>query len=65
MLPILSYKGMTDESVNPVLNTFAGYEPNHENPPFSIKDVKDVTAKLISATAVIHDPKYHVNPNKP
>ena len=64
-LPILSYKNMTDESVKPVLNTFAGYEPNHEIPTFSINDTKDVTANLISITAAIQDPKYHVNPKKP
>ena len=64
-LPILSYKDMTDESVKPVLRTFDGYEPNHESPPFSINDAKDVTANLISVTAAIQDPKYHVSPNEP
>ena len=64
-LPKLSYKDMTDESVKPVLNTFSRYEPNHESSPFSIKDAKDVTEDLISVTAAIQDPKYHVNPNKP
>ena len=56
---------MTDESVKPVLNTFAGYEPNHESSLFSFKDANDVTTNLISVTAAIQDPKYHVNPNKP
>ena len=60
--PILSYKDMTDESVKPLLNTFAGYEPDHESPLFSINNAKDVTASLISDTASIQDPKYHVNP---
>ena len=64
-LPTLSYKDMTDESVKPILNTFAGYEPNHESPPFSINNTKDVTTYLISVTAAIQDPKYHVSPNKP
>ena len=64
-LPILSYKDMNDESVKPVLNTFAGYEPNHENTPFSINDSKYVTASLISVTAAIQDLKHHANPNKP
>ena len=52
---------MTDESVKPVLNTLAGYEPNHESLPFSINDAKEVIASLISATTAIQDPKYHVN----
>ena len=64
-LPILNYKDMTDESVIPVLNTLAGYEPNHKNPPFSINDAKNVTANLIGVPAVIQEPKYNVNPNKP
>ena len=64
-LTILSHKDMTNEKVKPVLNTFAGYETYHESPPFSIEDAKDVTASLISVTAAIQDPKYHVNPNKP
>ena len=64
-LPILSYKDMTDESVKSVLNMLAAYEPNHESRPFSINDAKDVTANLISVTAAISDPKYHLNPNKP
>ena len=64
-LTILSYKDITDESVKLVLNTFAGYVPNHESPPFSINDAKDVTANLISITGAIQDLKYRVNPNKP
>ena len=64
-LPILSYKNMTDESVKHVLNTFAGYEPNHDVPPFSINDAKDLIANLISVIAAIQDLKYHVNPSKP
>ena len=64
-LPILRYKDMTDESVKPVLNTFAGYEPNHESLLFSISDAKDVTADYISVSAAIQDPRYHLNPNKP
>ena len=63
-LTILSYKDVTDESVKPVLNTSARYEPNDESPSFSINNAKDVKANLISVTAAIHDPKYHVNPNK-
>ena len=55
---------MADESVKSVLNTFAGYETSHESPPFSINDAKDVTANVISVTAAIQDPKYHVNPIK-
>ena len=56
---------MTDESFKPVLITLAGYEPNHNSPPFSINNAKDVTANSISVTAAIQDPKFHVNPNKP
>ena len=56
---------MADESVKPVLNTLAGYEPNHENPPFSTNDAKGVKANLTSVTAAIQDPKYNLNPNKP
>ena len=55
---------MTDENAYPVLNTFAGYELNHESPPSSINDANDATANLISVTAAIQDPKDHVNPNK-
>ena len=65
MLPILNYKDMTDESFKHVLNTLAGYEPNHEIPPFCINDAKDVTANLISVTAAILDLNSRVNPNKP
>ena len=54
---------MTGGRVKLVLNTIAGYEPNHESPPFSINRAKNVTANLISATAAIQDPKYHVSPN--
>ena len=46
-LPMLSYNGLTDESVKPVLKTFIRYEPNHESSPFSIKDAKDVSANLM------------------
>ena len=56
-LPILTNRDMTDENVQPVLKTFAGYESNHESSPFSISDAKDVTAILTSVTAVIQDPK--------
>ena len=42
----------------------AGYERNHDNPPYSIKDAKDITATLINVGAAIQDPKYHVNPHK-
>ena len=64
-LPILSYNDMTDENVKFILNTFTGYEPHHDSPAFSFNYAKDVTANLISVTAAIYDPKYHVNPNKP
>ena len=55
---------MTDESVNTVFSTLTGYEPNDESPLFSINDMKDVTASLISVTASIQDPKYHASPCK-
>ena len=64
-LPMLSYKDMTDESVKPVLNRFAGYEHNHESPPFSINDAKEVTGNLMGVTIAIQDPTHHVQPNKP
>ena len=60
----LRKKDMTDKSIKSVLNTFAGYEPNHESPPFSVNDAKDVTANLISVTDDSQDPKYHMNPKK-
>ena len=63
-LPILCYKDMRDESVKPVLNTFTGYKPNHESPPFSINNARDVTVNLIRVTAAMQDPKYHVKPSK-
>ena len=47
-LHILSYNDLTDENVNHVLNTFAEYELNHENPPFSINNARDLTANLIN-----------------
>ena len=60
--PILSYKDMTQEIVQTVLNTLAGYELNHESPWFSIYDAKYFTANLISISAAVKDPKYHVKP---
>ena len=63
-LLILIYDEMTDESVKRVLNTLTECEHCHESPPFSIRDGKDVTASLISVTAGLQHPKYHVNPNK-
>ena len=56
---------MPDECVKPVLNTFAGYELNHERPSFSLNDAKDVTANFISVTTAIQDLKYHVNLSEP
>ena len=53
---------MTDKSAKPVLNMLAGYERNHESPPFSSSDAKDFTASLISVTDAIQDTKYHVIP---
>ena len=64
-LPILCYKDMTDESVKPVLNTFAEYVPNHESTSFSMNDAKGATANLISVSVDIQYPKYRVSPNKP
>ena len=64
-LPILRFKDMNDESIKPVLNKLTGYEPNHESFPFSTNNAMDATTSLISDTAAIQDPKYHVNPNKP
>ena len=43
---MLSYNDLADESVKSVLNTLAGYEPNHKSPLFSINGAKDVTAKI-------------------
>ena len=43
-LPKLRCNNLADERVKPVLNTFAGCEPNQENPTISIKDAKGVTA---------------------
>ena len=54
--PILSYNDLADESVNPVLSKFAGYEPNHEIPPFSIKDARDATANLNYIYTAVQDP---------
>ena len=48
-----------------MLNTFAGYEPDHENPPFSISDENDGTKSLIYVSNAVEDPKYHDNPSKP
>ena len=50
MLPILSYNDLNDESVKPVLNTFAVYKPNHEYSSFSINDAKDATANKINVS---------------
>ena len=54
---------MNDESVKLVSNAFAGFESNHEGHLFSINDARDVTANLISESAAIQDPKFHVSPN--
>ena len=64
-LYILRYVDDTDECIKPVLNTFAGYDPNHGNPPFSIDDAKDVTANLINLVSIIEEPEYYKNANKP
>ena len=64
-LSILSCKDLTYESVKPVLNTSAWYEPNLESPPFSINVAKEVTANLINLSKEVQNPKYHYNPNKP
>ena len=61
----MRYVDETDECIKPVLNTFAGYEPNYENPTFSIDDAKDVTANLINLVSIIEDPEYYKNVNKP
>ena len=63
-IPILSYEDLTNESVKPVFNTFTGYESNHESPPFSINDAKNVTSNLINVSTAVQNPKYHDNPNK-
>ena len=64
-LLILGYKDVTDESVKPVLNTYAGNEPNRETPSFSINDAKDVKSYLISVSTYFQNPKYYNNTNKP
>ena len=46
------------------MNTFAGSEPSYEILMFSINDTRDVTARLISVTAAIQNPKYNMNLNK-
>ena len=63
-LPILSYNELTDESVNPVLSTFPGYETSHESPLFSINDAKDVTAYLINDSTVAQNLKYVDSPEQ-
>ena len=55
----MSYNDLTDEYVKSVLKTFAGYEPNNESRPFSIKDAKDVTANLINVSTAVQNPKHH------
>ena len=60
---MLSHKDMTDESVELMLSTLLAYEPSHESALFPISDTYDVTASLISVTAAIQDPKYHMYPN--
>ena len=52
-LPIINYRYMIDESVKPLLNTFGGYEHNHQSPSFSINLAKDCKASLTSVTATI------------
>ena len=62
-LPILIHNELTAESGKPVLNTFARYASNHETPPFSFIDAKDVIASLIDLPANVHNPKYQKSPN--
>ena len=64
-LPILSYNGLTEENIKPMLDTFAGYEPSHESPSFSINDEKDVTTNLINVSAAFQNTKYRDNSYKP
>ena len=52
-LPILSYKNLNDESIKPVLNTFAGWEPNNESPLLSISAAKYITANLINISTAV------------
>ena len=61
---MLSYNDLTDESDKSALNTFAGYEKNHESPPFSINNAKDVTVNLIDVSTAVKNPKYHDGPSK-
>ena len=62
---MLSFYDLTDESTKPVLNTFTGYEQNHESPAFSIKDAKNVTDNSINVPTNVYNFKHHENPNKP
>ena len=64
-LSILSYNDLADECFQLVVNTFSGYELNHESPPFSINNAKDVTSSLINVFTAFQNPKYHDNHNKP
>ena len=64
-VPILGYNELTDESVRPELNACAGYELSHEIASFSIKEAKEVTARLINASTAVQNPKYHDNFHKP
>ena len=38
---------------------------NHEIPPLSINDAKDVIANLINISTAAQNPKYHENHNQP
>ena len=64
-LYILQAVDETDESIKPVLITFTGYEPNHENSPFSIDDAKDVTPNLINLASIIENPEFYKNVKTP
>ena len=64
-LLILSYKDLADESVKPLLISFARYEPNHETLTFSINDVIDFTAYLVDVSTAVWNLKYDDNTSKP
>ena len=63
-LSILSYNDLTDESVRPVLDTFAGYEPNHESPRLSGNNARDAIIYLINISTDFQNPSTTKNPTK-
>ena len=61
---MLNHNYITDDGVEHMLKTHAGYEPGHENSPFSINDAMNAATNLINVSTSVQNPKYYKKPTK-